>query len=225
MFYKSIFCTLFLSLMLLGSVGYAVEVNTNDDNDGGAGTCDVNVNPHCSLREAINNSGDATITFDDDYTITLDSELIVDRNVTITGTGATIIQAHASEGSATNRVFTIKSGITVTIENLTIRHGNTDKGGGIYIDGSQVIIENTTISGNTATTGGGGIYITKDSSNITINDSSIVNNTETDDNKGGAGINVFRGNVTIENTIIAGNSCKTNSSSSITSNGNNVVGS
>lgn len=58
--------------------------------------------------------------------------ITVNKNLTITGAAAstTIVQAHATQGSATDSVFKINSGFTVTLENLTIRHGQATAGGG-----------------------------------------------------------------------------------------------
>ncbi|MCX6163390.1 MAG: T9SS type A sorting domain-containing protein [Ignavibacteriae bacterium] len=61
----------------------------------------------------------------------------INKNLTICGQGAsqTIVQAHTTENSADRRVFSIGSGYTVTIRDLTIRHGrytSSNKGAGIY---------------------------------------------------------------------------------------------
>lgn len=53
------------------------------------------------------------------------SGFTINKNLTIRGQGAalTIVQAHSSENSADRRVFNIGAGYTVTIRDLTIRHG------------------------------------------------------------------------------------------------------
>jgi hypothetical protein len=69
------------------------------------------------------------------------------------------VQAAASLSAAYDRVFTIVSGVTVTLRDLTIRYGgapNYYDGGGLNNAGTMTLI-NSTVSGNTAGLGGGGI--------------------------------------------------------------------
>ena len=51
--------------------------------------------------------------------------ITVSKNLTIQGlgVGSTTVQAAASEGTASNRVFAISAGTTVTIQDMTIRYG------------------------------------------------------------------------------------------------------
>jgi len=60
--------------------------------------------------------------------------IIVDKSLTLQGEEAasTIVQAAASSGTAPDRVFTIPSGVSVTLQELTIRYGRTVYGGGLY---------------------------------------------------------------------------------------------
>lgn len=87
--------------------------------------------------------------------------ITVNKSMTITGAGtsSTIVQAHANENQASNRVFTVSSGVTVTVRSMTIRHGKVTgdpaQGGGVYNNGT-LTITNSTISGNTAQAGNGG---------------------------------------------------------------------
>src|SRR5213592_4795469 len=101
------------SLCLQASAATLTVINTNDS---GAG----------SLRQAISDSSSGdTISFDSSLngqTITLASgELLIDKNLTITGPGA---HSLAINGNAASRVFEITSGIDVTISGLTITNGN-----------------------------------------------------------------------------------------------------
>jgi hypothetical protein len=69
------------------------------------------------------------------------------------------VQAAASLSAAYDRVFTIVSGVTVTLRDLTIRYGrapNYYDGGGLNNTGTVTLI-NSTVSGNTPGLGGGGI--------------------------------------------------------------------
>jgi len=120
--------------------------NTNDSGPG-------------SLRNAlaIANDGDE-ITFAVTGTITLTSgELLVDKNITISGPGADSL---AVDGNAKSRVFYIGPATTVTVSGLTVTNGSmtNDFGGGIYNDHSTLTLSNCTVSGNSATFGAGGIY-------------------------------------------------------------------
>jgi hypothetical protein len=65
----------------------------------------------------------------------------ISKNLTINGqgSGVTIIQAATTENNADRRVFTIGSGYSVTIQNLTIRYGYLTNGNGaaaIYMGGT-----------------------------------------------------------------------------------------
>lgn len=89
------------------------------------------------------------------------SGIQVNKNLTIQGqgTGSTIVQAHASENTATDRVFEITSGETIAIIDMTIRHGKTTAhGGGIYNEGT-LRITNCTVSGNSCADRSGGSII------------------------------------------------------------------
>ena len=116
-------------------------INTNDS---GAG----------SLRQAIIDAipGD-TIDFDTGIfattqTITLTSgELVIDKDLTITGPGADRLAVVGSPLSP-DRVFTITCGATVGISGLTIAHGQAGRGGGILNLGTL------TVSGRAFPSGG-----------------------------------------------------------------------
>jgi len=87
--------------------------------------------------------------------------------------------------------------------------GNTavGKGGGIYLysmDSGTFTIENSTITGNQAAVGGG-VYLYDVDNPFIIRNSTIANNTAT---SGGGGLdvyNLYNANLSIYNTILAGN--------------------
>lgn len=122
-----------------------------------------------------------------------ETNIQVNKNLTITGAGATstIVQAATDEGIASGRVFTIDPGVTVTIENMLVRNGNVTTvpahGGGIYNAGT-LTLNNVTVSGNRATgpnlgadggeAFGGGIY-NADTGTLTLNNSTVSGNTAT----------------------------------------------
>jgi hypothetical protein len=159
------------------------------------------------------------------FTITLTSgQLAISRDLNIIGlTNAKI----AVSGNNASRVFDITAG-NVAISGLTITNGNggngvaggifsertstltvtgctisgniADSGGGIF-NGGTVNITNSTLSGNSATSGGGGIL---NSGTATITNSTISGN---HGDFGGGGIFTNPGTVTtITNSTISGNS-------------------
>src|SRR6266404_4033771 len=199
----------------------ADTITVTNTNDSGPG----------SLRNAlaIANDGDE-ITFTITGTITLTSgELLVDKNITISGPGADSL---AVDGNAKSRVFYIGPATTVTVSGLTIANGSmsNDFGGGIYSDGhaGSAILEssNSTFSGNSASGGsGGGIFndgqqngsATLDMVNCTVSGNSALFG-------GGIINNGFQGNapVTLKNNTVSGNSA--NQGGGIYNIGKNFVG-
>jgi CSLREA domain-containing protein len=150
--------------------GATLIVNTTADHDDSVcGTAD------CTLREAINAANAAsatkTIAFAANVTgaITLaQGELVITKDVTVTGPGARVLAVDANLAS---RVLAIDGGtgpeITVAISGLTFTRGQVNgNGGGIYSNASTTLT-NCTISANSATGGpgdgeyGGGIYTTR----------------------------------------------------------------
>src|SRR5262249_7448785 len=105
-------------------------------------------------------------------------ELLVAKNITISGPGA---QSLTVNGNAKSRVFHISSDETVTISGLTMMNGHTtDLGGGILNDHAVLILDNCTITGNSAAGNiGGGIHNDGDNvgqATLQINDSLITDN-------------------------------------------------
>jgi len=135
----------------------AAGVTVTNTNDTGAG----------SLRDVILNAapGD-TIDFSLPSlpaTIFLQSgDLFINKNLTITGPGASVLSIDATNSVNSARVFTVQSGI-VSISGLTITHGGggpDDNGGGVFNAGT-LTLSNCIISNNSvksAGTGGGGIF-------------------------------------------------------------------
>lgn len=120
-----------------------IVTNTNDSGPG-------------SLRQAIaQDTDDSTITFDaslSGQTITLKSQLMVTRPMTIDGANAPGLIL--SGGSAT-RVLLVDSTSIVGLRNLTIEGGNASTGGGVYNAQGTLILSSDTIAYNTAFDGAG----------------------------------------------------------------------
>ncbi len=144
-------CGVLCSILVHAAV-ISVHANTitvTNTNDSGPG----------SLRQALGDATDRdTIDFAVTGTIGLTSgELLVVRNITISGPGAENL---AVNGNAKNTVFHIAPGEIVAISGLTITNGyNTESGGGIHNDHAMLTLDDCTITGNSAAANrGGGIY-------------------------------------------------------------------
>ncbi|MBI1761527.1 MAG: putative Ig domain-containing protein [Acidobacteria bacterium] len=207
-----------------------ITVTTNTD---GGGSCPGG---NCTLRQAIFSaqSGD-TIAFDATFfaqprTITLSgAELLINKNLTITGTGANKLTLTGNQAS---RVFTISSGATVALSGMTISGGNgagslaNGAGGGIYNEGvltvtgchltantgapggginnqGTVALLGSTLSNNrgNGSTGGGGIY---NAGALSVTNSTISGN-QADNSLAGGGIATTSGTVTLTNSTIVTN--------------------
>jgi predicted outer membrane repeat protein len=142
--------------------------------------------------------------------------IIVNKDVIIRGLGVsdTIVQAHTTPEEALDRVFLVTEGATVTIRNLTIRHGNPPyadedwrTGGGILNKGT-LTLKNCVVSHNIGNSGGG-ILTT---GVLTVNNCTISHNVADriapdgwDDGDGG-GIEVeVGGALTLVNSTVSDN--------------------
>lgn len=188
-----------------------------DENDGDFSPGDV------SLREVIEGSiAGTTISFAPELqgTIALNSQLLINKNLTIDGTGADRISI---SGKNASRVFEIASGAVVEIEGLAIANGLTDaNGGGIVNQGTLTVnnsilrnnsanyggaihntgtltVNNSTLKDNSATSGGGAIY--GDWGSVSIAHSTIDRNSSLQ----GGGISNFS-NLTVTNSTLSNNS-------------------
>jgi hypothetical protein len=147
-----------ITLSLFTTVaGFAATQTVTNHDDSGPG----------SLRDAIANAapGD-TIAFElpapDTITLTTD-ELLIDKDLTITGPGADLLTVARSSASGTPafRIFDVVEG-AITINGLTISNGNyggiagPPSGGGLYMHSfSQLIVSGCHFINNQATFGGG----------------------------------------------------------------------
>ena len=195
-FLPYVVCLLSCGFILTGFAGHAhaatFTVNVSNDNNGG---CTVD---DCSLREAITAANSAagtdTINFSTTtfaapgpHVIQLESALPnLSTNITILGPGANILTVRGEGAGFSNdfyRVFTISSGVSVSINGLTISDGKAagadgtggtasgiggnavpvtpptngaiGRGGAIFNSGS-LTLNACVLSGNTAQGGSGG---------------------------------------------------------------------
>src|SRR5438552_6571073 len=187
-----------IGALLLGATDMpAATITVTNGNDSGSG----------SLRHAISfdaSQGD-TINFAPSVTtVTLTSgELVVDKNLTITGPGATRLTVQVNSSAISARVFKISSStVTVSISGITISNGfaQDGPGGGGILSAGVLTLTGCTISENftgslfAVILGGGGVM--NDNGTMTITGCTISNNQE-GDGMGGGGVLNENGTMTI----------------------------
>jgi filamentous hemagglutinin family protein len=138
-------------------------------------------------------------------TYTLGNTINIAKNLTLNGAGAGNTRV---SGNNAVRVFSITGG-TVTLNGLTIANGNQGAdpiGGGGLLNTSNLTLNNSVVENNTSNLGGGGI---RNSGTMVLNNVTVRNNTNL--NAFGGGIdNVFGGNLTLNNSLVANNSSLVN---------------
>ncbi len=160
---------------------------------------------------------------DDDGTpdVTIDADgnsrvlRITDGDVTLDG--LTITGGYLDPSNLSNRgggiSFEDRNGSTLTINNSTISNNTAATGGGIHARyaASSLVISNTAITDNTANQYGGGLNSSE--TPVTINNSNFSRNTTAGGNDiGGSAINIREGNLSITGSTIADNTAGVNSS-------------
>jgi len=167
--------------------------------DPGDGVC---ANNECTLREAIAaaQTGER-ITFKSNLSgaIVLNAgALVIDKSLTIDGPGADML---AVDGQNANRVFqigTVVIDVVATLSGLTITHGNSGSGGGIFVRlGSRLGLIASVVTLNTGFIGGG----IENEGRLTLVQSTITANRATGD---GGGIANFA-DLTLNRSTISGN--------------------
>ncbi|MCD6176248.1 MAG: hypothetical protein J7K29_00250, partial [Candidatus Cloacimonetes bacterium] len=111
----------------------------------------------------------------DVYGTITEEGITVDKGLTIQGQSqsSTIVQAHVTAGSASDRVFEITSTEAVLIKDMTIRNANSSQdGGGVYLN-SVSTLNNCMLSWNSGRWGGGAFFFYGGSMiNCTLNNNS-----------------------------------------------------
>jgi len=138
-------------------------------------------------------------------TISPASEITLDKNLTIDGTGLAI--APIISGTNSHRIFWLNLGITVALTRLTLQDGNAGggDGGGISNQGTLTLTQ-CILSGNHADNspvGGGGIF---NDGTLTLNQSTLSGN-HADNGPGGSGGGGIRNNgtLTLNQSTLSGN--------------------
>lgn len=231
------------------SNAYSATVTVSDGLAQDVETAPVTVNPAClpnpvvtnindtgsgSLRQAVQTACtggaigfDSGGVFAQPRTIVLTTgELLINKNLTITGTGANLLTI---SGNNASRIFQLQ-GATVAISGLTVTGGNADNGGGIFSFGSQLTIANCVVAGNVTTGNAGGIYNingTLDLFNSTVSGNSaavigggiangsgasvvnVTNSTISGNSASGGGGIFTNGAITVRSSTITANSATT----------------
>jgi hypothetical protein len=165
----------------------------------------VSVCDEANLLAAL--AGGGTVTFSCSGTITLTAEITIAADTTIDGSGQAIILS----GNHTVRVFTVNSGVTLNLNELTIANGSTpDNGGGISNWGGTVTVNNSTFAGNSAVYGAGGIY-NWDGGTLTVSNCTFAGNSTGGSRDiyiygGGGAISNFGAKLTVSNSSFSANS-------------------
>ncbi|NWJ49103.1 MAG: hypothetical protein HXX08_24870 [Chloroflexi bacterium] len=157
-------------------------------------TCDLT-----GLKAAVLAGGSQALACSADTTITLDAPWngTIATNLTLTNTGAGKLTI---SGNNLYQIFNVNSGKSLSLTNLNLTGGKGSDGGAIYNYGN-VTISNSTLSGNSATSGYGGAI--ENLGNMTISNSTLSGNSATG---GGAIENYNNGSVTISNSTLYSNS-------------------
>lgn len=129
--------------------------------DPGNGVCNAQ---ECTLREAIENAGSTTITFASGLTGTITlarpsaggGTLMINKSLSIVGPNSGITVRRRGTDPAF-RLLTIDEQGVVSLTNLTLRNGRTNRPGGGISNFGALTLTRCSVEGNTTTQHGGGI--------------------------------------------------------------------
>lgn len=216
---------LVLAGLLFAASAHAAVLEVEGPQDSLAGPPTIN---HCTLRKAVRNAnlngmasphpqclagspGVDTINFLFPGTITFALAGIMEEDA---ATGDLdiiddlIINGHPDgtiiDGADLDRIFDVKPGVSLTLNDITIRNGRgLGSGGGIYVNGGTLTLNRVTITSCLGDEGDGGAIYADNGSTLVINHSTISGNTA--DHIAG-GIIISGGTAAVTNTTITGNS-------------------
>lgn len=181
-------------LISISSVSAAstVYVNTTGS-DSNPGTIDQ---PFLTIVQGVSSVGEnGTVNIaNGQYSGAGNTNISITKNMTIAGQSqsGTIIN-----GTDTNHIFFIQSGVNVTIQDLTLANGNQSWGGAILDNGNCTVI-GCTFTGNNAYNGGA-IY--NNYGTLTVTGSTFIGNNATN----GGAIIIDTGNCTVTGCTFTGN--------------------
>jgi hypothetical protein len=157
-----------------------------------AATCSVPSAQYTTIASALADPNCSTVnvaagTYDE-------HSLSITHAVTVMGAaaGSTIIDGQSAGG-----VISVGSGVIATLNNLTIRNGNSGSGSGGVLNQGTVTLTNVTLSDNTGGQGGGIFNL----ANATLTNVTLSGNTASL----GGGMNNNGGAATLTNVTLSGN--------------------
>lgn len=180
-----------------------------------------------SLRQAVldaNATNDVSdnIIFDTNLAgsiITLNSALVINDTLTITGPSVGDANSIILDGNQTNQIINSNFSSStdtksLTLENITLRNAlydgteqpNRNGGGAIYVNNANLIINHGLITNNKtmgSKDSGGGIYLVN--GDLILNNTTVSNNNINGNSADGGGVFVNYGDATINNSTISGN--------------------
>jgi hypothetical protein len=139
-----------------------------------------------------------TIQFSCSGSIPISSTLTISQDLTLDGSGQTV----TLDGGDSTQVLFVNSGVSFTLNALTIAHGSAGGGGGLADIASTVRISNSTFANNSSPGGGGGLFNV--GGTLSISNSTFANNSA--NNVGGGLLTETGGIVRISNSTFANNS-------------------
>ncbi|MGO8902250.1 MAG: beta strand repeat-containing protein [Isosphaeraceae bacterium] len=170
---------------------------------------DTPVTGQTDLRQAIvqatTDTTNDTITFDSTVfntpqTITLNSGQLdltkANGTLSIQGPGANLLSV---SGNNASRVFYLNGG-SAYLAGLTVTGGYSANGGGLYNNGGTAMLNNCTVSGNSASNGGGGLD--NNGGTATLTNCTVSYNSASN---GGGGLDNNGGTATLTNCTVSGN--------------------
>lgn len=188
------------TIAILLALALALAVPASPVHAGGV----VSVCDEANLRNALYGGG--TVTFTCSGTIALTSPITIAANTTVDGSG----QSVTISGNNAVQVFTVNTGVTLSLEWLTIADGNntiTPGGGGVETWGGTVNIDHSTFTGNSAYNGGA-VYCRE--CTLTVSHSTFSDNSGFESMSYGGGISTYEGGaVTVSDSTFSGNSAYT----------------
>jgi len=152
--------------------------------------------------------GASLLTVSGNNTVRVFDINLITRVLNVTVSGMTVTGGRITSGAGAG-FYTADENVTLNnmiISGNNVVGGTGDSGAGVGVGGGGLLtVRNSTISGNAATGHGGAIYFF-DSGSLTLENSTINNNSSTASSNGGGGIYFYgTGDVTIRNCTISGN--------------------